>query len=130
MSPSNSGKTNPPARGPARRSIALQYGKDDVAPVVIASGMGYLAEKIVDVAQEHGVPIYEDDSLATMLSQLQLGQAIPEELYQAIVEIYVYFLNFDPANGDRPAHAGTAPQPSQQPPQETEMNPNDREKQQ
>ena len=78
-----------------KRAVALQYGPDDAAPVVVASGMGYLAEKIVDVAQENGVPVYEDDSLATVLTQLNLGQEIPPELYQAIVEIYVYFLNFD-----------------------------------
>ena len=76
----------------------MQYGPDDTAPVVVASGMGYLAEKIVDVAQENGVPVYEDDSLATVLTQLNLGQEIPPELYQAIVEIYVYFLNFDVRN--------------------------------
>ena len=81
-----------------RRAVALQYGTDDAAPVVVASGMGYLAEKIVDVAQENGVPVYEDDSLATILAQLNLGQEIPPELYQAIVDIYVYFLNFDPLN--------------------------------
>ncbi len=84
-------------RPPSRRAVALQYGADDTAPVVVASGMGYLAEKIVDVAQDNGVPVYEDDSLATILTQLKLGQEIPEELYHAIVEIYVYFLNFDPS---------------------------------
>ena len=78
-----------------KRAVALHYGADDTAPVVVASGMGYLAEKIVDVAQENGVPVYEDDSLATILSQLRLGQEIPAELYQAIVDIYIYFLNFD-----------------------------------
>ena len=57
-----------------RKAVALQYGADDRAPVVVASGMGYLAEKIVSVAHEHGVPIYEDDSLSTMLTQLNLGQ--------------------------------------------------------
>lgn len=102
---------------PGRKAIALQYGRDDTAPVVVASGMGYMAEKIVDVAQKNGVPVYEDDSLATMLTQLKLGQEIPEELYQAIVEIYVYFLNFDPssrtgqrgrpeAEGEPPGQAG------------------------
>ena len=84
-----------------KRAVALQYGPDDAAPVVVASGMGYLAERIVDVAQENGVPVYEDDSLATILSQLNLGQQIPEELYQAIVEIYVYFLNFDASKRER-----------------------------
>lgn len=78
-----------------QRAVALQYGVSDSAPVIVAAGMGHLAEKILDVAQENGVPVYEDNSLATILSQLNLGQQIPEELYRAVVEIYVYFLNFD-----------------------------------
>ncbi|MEG0780918.1 MAG: EscU/YscU/HrcU family type III secretion system export apparatus switch protein [Oscillospiraceae bacterium] len=90
MSKSN---TNP---SPPQRAVALQYGGENTSPVVVASGMGYLAERIVEVAADSGVPIYEDNSLATILSQLQLGQEIPEALYQAIVEIYVYFLKFNP----------------------------------
>jgi hypothetical protein len=43
----------------------------------------------------------EDNSLATVLSQMELGREIPEELYQAIVEIYVYFLNFDPKDPEK-----------------------------
>ena len=83
-------------RNPSKKAVALQYGPGDGAPVIVASGMGYMAEKIVEVAADSGVPIYEDNSLATILTQLQLGQEIPEELYKAIVEIYVYFLHFDP----------------------------------
>ena len=85
---------------PPGRAVALKY-EGEGAPVVVASGMGYLAEKIVEVASESGVPIYEDNSLATMLSQLALGQEIPDSLYRAIVEIYVYFLNFDPSDPDK-----------------------------
>ncbi|MCI9119924.1 MAG: type III secretion protein [Oscillibacter sp.] len=80
----------------SKKAVALQYGPGDNAPVIVASGMGYLAEKIVETAADAGVPIYEDNSLSTILTQLQLGQEIPESLYQAIVEIYVYFLRFDP----------------------------------
>lgn len=80
----------------AKKAVALQYGPGDNAPVIVASGMGYMAEKIVETAADCGVPIYEDNSLSTILTQLQLGQEIPESLYQAIVEIYVYFLHFDP----------------------------------
>jgi len=80
----------------AGRAVALSYDGGAGAPVVVASGMGYMAEKIVEVAAESGVPIYEDNSLATILTQLKLGQEVPEELYKAIVEIYVYFLHFDP----------------------------------
>ena len=85
----------------AGRAVALSYDGGSGAPVVVASGMGYVAEKIVEVAAESGVPVYEDNSLATMLSQLSLGQEIPDSLYRAIVEIYVYFLNFDPADPDK-----------------------------
>lgn len=86
---------------PSGRAVALSYDGGSGAPVVVASGMGYMAEKIVEVAAESGVPVYEDNSLATMLSQLSLGQEIPDALYRAIVEIYVYFLNFDPADPDK-----------------------------
>ena len=60
-----------------------------------------LAEKIIETAADAGVPIYEDNSLATALAQLKLGQEIPEDLYKAIVEIYVYFLNFDPSEREK-----------------------------
>jgi len=83
-------------RSPSKKAVALQYGAGDGAPVIVASGMGYMAEKIVEVAADSGVPVYEDNSLATILTQLKLGQEVPEELYKAIVEIYVYFLHFDP----------------------------------
>lgn len=90
------------SHNPSRKAVALQYESGTPAPIVVASGMGYMAEKIVEVAAENGVPVYEDTSLATMLSQLQLGQEIPESLYRFIVDIYVYFLHFDPNNPDTP----------------------------
>ena len=93
-------------RNPSKKAVALQYGVDDGAPVIVASGMGYMAEKIVEVAADSGVPIYEDNSLATILTQLKLGQEIPEELYRAIVEIYVYFLHFDPNAGEKEKETG------------------------
>ena len=74
--------------GEGERAVALQYSPGNGAPVIVASGMGHLAEKIVEVAVESGVPVYEDNSLATVL-------------YQAIVEIYVYFLNFDPKDPEK-----------------------------
>ena len=85
----------------AKKAVALQYGAGDNAPVIVASGQGYLAEKIVELAADNGVPIYEDNSLSTILTQLQLGQEIPSDLSQAIVEIYVYFLHFNPAEKEQ-----------------------------
>ena len=60
-----------------------------------------VAERIVEVAVDSGVPVYEDNSLATILSQMELGREIPEELYQAIVDIYIYFLQFDPSDPEK-----------------------------
>lgn len=78
-----------------KKAVALTYDEDrQAAPVIVASGMGYLAEKIVETAEKSGVPVYEDNSLATLLTQLELGTEIPEELYKAIVDIYIYFLNY------------------------------------
>ena len=80
-----------------QKAVALKYNPDkNGAPVIVASGMGYLAEKITETALAAGVPVYEDDSLATLLTQLQLGQEIPIELYQAIVDIYIYFWGYVP----------------------------------
>ncbi len=78
-----------------QKAVALKYNPDkNGAPVIVASGMGYLAEKITETAMEAGVPVYEDDSLATLLTQLKLGAEIPRELYQAIVDIYIYFIGY------------------------------------
>ncbi|WP_394523093.1 EscU/YscU/HrcU family type III secretion system export apparatus switch protein [Lacrimispora sp. JR3] len=80
-----------------KKAVALKYDDTkNVAPVIVASGMGYMAEKIVETANENGVPVYEDNSLATILTQLELGSQVPEELYHAIVDIYLYFLDYVP----------------------------------
>lgn len=80
-----------------KKAVALSYNENkNRAPIIVASGMGYVAEKMVEIARESGVPVYEDNSLATMLTQLELGAEIPTELYQAIIDIYVYFLQYVP----------------------------------
>lgn len=85
----------------SKQATALKYNADkDNAPVVIASGSGHIADKVVEIAEENGVPVYKDASLAVMLSQLQLGSEIPEEIFRSIVEIYVYFLNFKMSKGE------------------------------
>lgn len=77
-----------------KRAVALKYDGGDIAPVIVATGLGYMAERIVQTALEQNVPVFEDTSLATLLSRLELGEEIPEELYQLVVDIYVYFLKF------------------------------------
>ncbi|WP_312095197.1 EscU/YscU/HrcU family type III secretion system export apparatus switch protein [Aminipila sp.] len=80
-----------------KKAVALKYDESQgAAPVIVASGLGHMAEKLVEVANQADVPVYEDTSLSTVLSQLELGAQIPEEVYRAVVEIYVFFLKFKP----------------------------------
>lgn len=80
----------------SKKAVALKYDeRQGVAPVIVASGLGHMAEKIVEVANQSDVPVYEDTSLATVLSQLELGAQIPEEVYRAVVEIYIFFLKLE-----------------------------------
>jgi flagellar biosynthesis protein len=76
------------------RAAALKYNSEqDNAPVVVAAGNGYVAGKIIEIADECGITVYHDDSAATMLSKLNLGQEIPSELYRMVVDIYVAVLS-------------------------------------
>ena len=74
-----------------RQAIALEYlpGKD-IVPRVIASGKGRLAQRIIERAKEREIPIHQDDQLAGTLSRLEIGDAIPQELYEVVAEILVF----------------------------------------
>jgi flagellar biosynthesis protein len=76
-------------------AIALEYTPENEAPVVIATGKGALADKILDTAKEADIPVYQDEKLAKTLSKLELGDMIPEELYGAIAEILVFVDQMD-----------------------------------
>ncbi len=77
---------------PTHLAVALKYDKETAeAPVVIAKGADYLAEKIKEVARENRVEIVENKPLARMLYyNVELGQQIPPELYQMVAEILAY----------------------------------------
>lgn len=77
-----------------QRAVALKYNADqDMAPVVIASGYGRVAENIIDVAEQRGIPVYRDDSASSLLCMLEVGARIPEELYQVVATIYAEILS-------------------------------------
>ncbi len=76
------------------KAVALKYNAEqDYAPVVIASGYGEVAENIIDIAEQRGIPVYRDDSAASMLCMLEVGSPIPQEMYQLVAAIYVQILN-------------------------------------
>ena len=73
-----------------KQAIALEYDPDNEAPVVIASGKGALADRIIEKAKEAAVPVHRADKLAETLSRLDIGEAIPPELYEVVAEILVF----------------------------------------
>ncbi len=76
-----------------QKAVALRYNPDkDYSPVVVATGHGRAAERIISLADDSGVPIYRDDSAAALLSMLDVGQGIPPELYSVVAGIYVEIL--------------------------------------
>lgn len=84
--------------GPPRQTaVAVQYSPTDAfsAPTVVASGRGWVADKILEIAFEHGVKVREDADLAEILAAVDLDNDIPVEAFVAVAEIlrYVYAAN-------------------------------------
>jgi flagellar biosynthesis protein len=81
-----------------RAAVALRYDAiTDKAPKITAKGHGLVADKIIALARDKGVPIREDPDLVQVLSQLDLEREIPPSLYQVVAELlaFVYQLNND-----------------------------------
>jgi flagellar biosynthesis protein len=74
-----------------KQAAALRYQQDqDKAPRVVASGKGELARRIIQEAEQHQIPVYEDPDLARLLSMLPLGSEIPPELYATVAEVLAF----------------------------------------
>lgn len=87
----NKNKTNPPNK----TAIALAYNPDEAAPKIIATGKGYLAEKILQKAEQNQIPVHKDEQLAATLSKLDIGDYIPPELYDIVSEVLIFVDNMD-----------------------------------
>lgn len=74
-----------------QKAVAIKYNKnDDIAPKVIAKGKGYVADKILEEGKNKNIPVYKDENLVKELTEIDLGESIPPELY----EVVAYVLNF------------------------------------
>ena len=85
-----------------RRAVALHYDRDAAsedasAPRIVAKGAGCIADRILELAHEHGVPIREDRDLLAMLSACDLDDEVPPELFGAVAELlaWLYRCNAD-----------------------------------
>jgi flagellar biosynthetic protein FlhB len=92
---------------PTHFAVALQYGPELAAPVVVAKGRNLLAEQIKQTARWHGISIMENPPLAQALYRsVQIGQAIPAKLYAAVAEIlaFVYRMQAQAARAEERGH--------------------------
>ena len=81
---------------PIKKAVALKYkAYQDNAPIVVAKGESLIAEKIIETAKKHNIPIHEDIDLVALLSKVDIMEEIPPELYKVVAEVlsYLYALN-------------------------------------
>ena len=81
---------------PRTKAVAVSYDQQSGgAPRVAAKGAGHLADRIIALAREHGIEVYEDADLVEVLAKLDIDREIPESLYRAVAEVlaFVYRLN-------------------------------------
>jgi flagellar biosynthesis protein len=79
-----------------KKAIALKYDREThSAPKVTAKGKGKVAQKIIDLARQHDIPIKDDPDLIEVLSSLEIDEEIPSEIYVAVAELlaFVYSMN-------------------------------------
>ena len=82
-----------------KAAVALSYEPEEEAPRIIASGKGYLADKMLEVAKEANVPIHADERLTNTLSKLEIGDYIPKELYEVVAEVMLFVDNMEKMKG-------------------------------
>jgi flagellar biosynthesis protein len=78
-----------------RTAVALAYRSADAAPRVVAKGRGLVAEEIIARAREHGVYVHESPELVSLLSQIDLDQHIPAQLYVAVAELLAWLYRME-----------------------------------
>jgi len=79
-----------------KQAVALRYRPDkDTAPRVAAKGSGLIAEKIIELARKHGIPVKDDPDLLEVLSKLEIEEEVPPTVYVVVAELlaFVYSLN-------------------------------------
>ncbi|WP_097026566.1 EscU/YscU/HrcU family type III secretion system export apparatus switch protein [Clostridium peptidivorans] len=78
-----------------RKAAALRYEQNYDAPVVTAAGMGYVADKILEKAKDNNVPVVYDEELANLLTNVDVGESIPYELYDVVAKVIAYVMDID-----------------------------------
>jgi flagellar biosynthesis protein len=84
-----------PSSDKTREAVALAYGQTDAAPRVVARGKGLIAEQIIARAHEHGVYVHESPELVALLTQVDIDEHIPPQLYMAVAELLAWLYRIE-----------------------------------
>lgn len=76
-------------------AIALQYLEKDDLPKVIATGAGEIAREILQIAQEHRIPIEQDSTLTDLLAKVNVGSSISPESFRLVAEVICFLYHTD-----------------------------------
>lgn len=83
-----------------RQAVAVRYDiENDSAPIITASGLGTVADKIIETGIESDVAIYENERLVKELLQFKVGTEIPPELYEIVAQVLIFIENIDQKKG-------------------------------
>ncbi|MDO5517395.1 MAG: EscU/YscU/HrcU family type III secretion system export apparatus switch protein [Clostridium sp.] len=78
-----------------KKAAALKYEFNSDAPIVTAAGMGHIADKILEKAEENDVPIVYNKELTNLLCNVDVGEEIPSELYEAVAHVIAFVTDLD-----------------------------------
>ncbi|MCL2016529.1 MAG: EscU/YscU/HrcU family type III secretion system export apparatus switch protein [Defluviitaleaceae bacterium] len=84
---------------PRQKAVALQYNPDELAPKVMAKGVGTIAEKILERAKDAEINVYQDAELVNELTKLDLGEHIPPDLYDVVAQVLIFISELDKSAG-------------------------------
>lgn len=90
--------TNPPVEK-IREAVALAYSQTDAAPRVVARGRGLIAEQIITKAKEAGVYVHESPEMVALLTQVDIDEHIPSQLYLAVAELLAWIYRLEKEKG-------------------------------
>lgn len=89
--PKEKRKNQKPLYDSITKAVALRFDEEtDKIPKIIAQAKGEIAKRIVELALEYDIPIYQDSSLVEQLLQLDYYSEIPPYLYKAVAQVIVY----------------------------------------
>lgn len=78
-----------------KKAAALKYEFNSDAPIVTAAGMGHIADRILEKAEENDVPVVYNKELTNLLCNVDVGEEIPTELYEAVAHVIAFITDLD-----------------------------------